>query len=298
MIAFIFASLAFAGPTDMVGELAALDSHDARSARLTQAITEDAAQAARYGAALSVVAALKASNRSDPSIVRMFLMAALSDDANLREAAVKRAQEGGDPPTAGAQPQAAPPPPPAVASGPSPAALQAVGTYKSRHLMRDRWQYSVTTVSSSQYGAWASTSNVSTWAVYQGGTNMLRPLAFAQTVGDAEGVARLEKAKRRRTSGLVVGIAGAMFMAVSPLTLLAFEDDLDTGLAVSLGVLGAGTAMLLPGLLGYMGSQRRLTFPSRTWSPTEADQWVSDYNDRLRGELGLTPVDTREVDGL
>ena len=39
-------------------------------------------------------------------------------------------------------------------------------------------------------------------------------------------------------------------------------------------------------------------FPARIWTPERADELIRTYNAEVRDELGLTPHDTREIDGL
>jgi hypothetical protein len=190
----------------------------ARRDRVTAVFaTADGDRAARLGQALAVLAHLERADRSDVSIVRLFVRAALADDPAIRAAAVDAASVFGDPPLlavaagtpgatsqSGATSQFAAPP---CVTPPAPASAEALRTYKARRLERSEFTAAglyYMPMNSGFYGRGFTSLHM--WTVTDGGGERLRGDTFARLTGDREKLARFEPAcwhpsSRRRTGG-------------------------------------------------------------------------------------------------
>lgn len=246
----------------LVKELGALPTHAARRARLTAALGEaaDADRAARLGNALATVGALERTKRTDASIVRMFLSAALSGDPSVRAAALAAANAGGDPPVAGVAPVAVPAPvaapsapvavpapiaaPSAPFAGPVaastdaavaaaprlPASPEKIRQYKARRLVRGDLTSTVGGFSSYKGTGSGYVATIHTWAVRDGGGAPYPTPAFARAVGDGRTLARLDREKKTGTSlavGFGVGTAALGIASVAAFSSVPAEPTWD-----------------------------------------------------------------------
>jgi len=87
---------------DLIAALMRLPSPDGRRARLVQELSDPSnstLENEQLGSALSVLGALAADKREDPYIVRLFLIAALHADPEVRNEATLAARRGQGPPT-------------------------------------------------------------------------------------------------------------------------------------------------------------------------------------------------------
>ncbi len=304
-----------AGATEpLIAELVAM-SGPARKARLAAELgtATDPDRLAALGQSLSVASQLDRHGRTDPSIVRLFLRAALSGDAGTRAAAVAAAVANGDPPMIGAAPPptaatptaAAPvpiPQPPPAAKPTDPEKLRA---YKQRHLVRGALQFTVG--ASTQYGGYVK--SVNTWGVSDGGGAPFGANDFAALVGDEATASRLRSEIQRAK-----GTAAGMWVATGALTVtavvaLASQQDHtlydsddgayrdNTGNIVVFGLASSGALMtgLFAGLNPWW-AQSRQQYIYRYYDPAAADRLIGGYNARLRAELGLTEAEVQGID--
>ncbi|MEL6346338.1 MAG: hypothetical protein AAFV53_24720 [Myxococcota bacterium] len=241
---------------------------------------DDANAVAQLSNGLATMRALDAAQRTDPSLLRLFLMAAMSSDAPLRTQAITAATIGGDPPLSAPQPITDP---------------RAQERYDRQRLRRDRL-----TVTSGYYSIYGgSISTYDTWSVYDGGGKPYTVREFAETVGDQRMIRRL-KGKTRRAVLTTAAGTGAMILGFG----IAFseysnadntngieEDDLDSGRFLTwslIGTAGMGTAMIA----GIVPPIRR-RYVSLFYEAHEADQLIDSYNERLRQDLGVTHTSRR-----
>jgi hypothetical protein len=257
----------------------------------------DGETAGIVGQALAVVGYLETTQRTDPSIVRMFLTAAFSTDAATRGAAVDAAKAGGDPPSA-VTPAADAVTPPTVAvprASPDPALLR---KYNSQHLVRGSLDLTVGSVYGSGGATYGSVSTISTWTVRDGAGAPLNTFSFAERVGDTAGLAR---AQSKRSTAQALGIGGfgvGSILYIASLAALAGDDldpNRDRQLRTATGLLVAGTVAYIPGVVGVVmwGNVKHI---AKNYRPDEADRWIEKYNAGLRADLGLSEQDVQAID--
>jgi hypothetical protein len=269
------------------------------SAQLASA-TASADDLARVAAALAVSNALAASNRTDPSILRLFFAAALSGDSATRQAAVEQARAGGDPPAAGAAGVSAPGP----LSGPAAPQLSTgeatrLMEYRSKHLIRDALNLSGVAMA----GNVAVVTSVHTWGVYDGNHAPIRTGEFATMTGDS---AMLDQLRHRRKVGTVAAVvAGAVGVAL--LADSAYYWHINSIAPYSAPqwsiALGVGTTEVLVGVGALTGAaltpwaiHRRQQLAYLYYDIPRADELITRYNAKLAEDLGLTPEQASSID--
>lgn len=273
----------------------------ARQARLTEALLASAADpdgAARVASATRVVLALAETERSDRSVVRAFLVAALGDDPAVRAQAVEQATAGGDPPGMVALPMplavpvVAPAPPPES----DPVALRA---YAKDRLFRDRLDMSYTDVYIAQGAAWANDIHVNTWGVYDGGGNLYGARGFAQKVGDGAGLVGLHRRRHKVLGGSWASIAGGAAVSTTGFVLMStsarspnFEGRLYGGATAAI----VGSIPLAVGLAFLQKELRFGDLVSRRYDEDATDAWIERYNRALQLKLGLSDADALDID--
>jgi hypothetical protein len=186
----------------------------------------------------------------------------------------------------------------AVQSG---ARLTALKQYQLRHMVRAP----LGMVSSGFVPIFAGTTMVSgvpytaslqTWTVYDGGGATFKAGAFAERVQDT---ATLERFAKVRHTRLVMGIAlsavGAAVATGSAVAIANTPRYWSQGSYTPLLCFGAGLVTLEMGVLLPLRRPERQMI-SKAYEPEEADRWVASYNGALRGELGLTELDTAAID--
>lgn len=291
------APVARPGDALLAQTLAAPDA-PARKKLLTDALASgqlDGETAGIAGQALAVVGYLETTNRTDPSIVRMFLTAAFSADAATRGAAVDAARAGGDPPGVAPHAPFLPTVVAAPTAAPDPAALR---KYNSGRLVRGSLDLTVGSVYGTHGTMYGSVSTVATWTVRDGAGAPLNTISFADRVGDTTGAAR---ARSQRTTGQVLGIGGigvGSILYIASLGLLLGNDldpNRDQQLRTATGLLVAGTVAYIPGIAGVLVWNNALVIPKH-YRPEEADGWIEKHNARLRTQLGLTEQDVQSID--
>lgn len=278
---------------ELENAVVAAPSWSARRSTVTDAFaTADSGQAARLGQVLAVLGHLERASRTDPSIVRLFVRAALADDPAVREAAVNAANAHGDPPTV-----AAPgPQPAAVIAGASVAPRRVVSAeslraYKSRRLLRSgstsMGAYSIPMASGfSSVG----TFSVDGWKVTDGGGAPVHALSFARVTGDHQQLALFKKQKRTAvavTVGAGIASAGLLIATVNSFA----HYDPNAALWASASSLCVTFAVVTPIATGI--DRRNI---QRSYSPAEADARIETYNASIRTSLGLTDEDVLEID--
>lgn len=282
--------------SDLVEEVVALEGAAAREERLTEELVARAGQADAadpLASALAVSRALDATDRADPTVLRLFLVAALDSEASTRASAVDAAEAGGDPPLPARSERVARVPEPAPVPAtppPEPASPASLRTYRSQYLKRDRLDLvSVTTTPQ-----WTLVGQVNTWTVVQGGSVPLIPYTFATLVGDRSKAAALRQSKSTHTAW-VVGLAGvgtAMFVGGAGATLANLDSDATPGLVVMTVSLVPLTAMAFEAK-----ALQRLKLFDHQYTVSEADRDIESYNSKLRDQLGLDEGATTEIDG-
>jgi hypothetical protein len=277
---------------DLVSDLVALPDNAARKARLVAMLddpTVDPAVAGRLGEAIAVVSSLEATKRSDPTVVRLFLRAALDPDPAVRQAAVAAARANGDPPTVASAPYAVTVPH-VVAVAPS-ADPALVRKYRDQHLVRGPMNFTMGTFDASEGGV-GYVGTVDTWTVRDGGGAPHNTVTFAKAVGDSATVSRLDRQKKKATTtAVVLAVAGAGIVAGG----LAMYDE-DQSLAVPLTLTGIGFAVGLSAIVPPVVATERRTLISAVYTPEAADRWIASYNAALRARLGLTQADVQSID--
>lgn len=285
---------------DLVAKLVSMKDWAARRAALTaqMATNTDADALGRLAAAIAVSNSLEAAGRYDPSIVRMFLQAALSADSHVRQAAMDAARTNGDPPTAPAThvtPDSATTAPAedAVASEPphvvDPAVLR---DYARRRFVRD----SLTLVSGGQYYVGSHT----TWSVYDGKGAPIPALAFARAAGDKATLARMaHQAKVGRNVAIVGSVVGTVGLGLTVVGLNMVDPVRDMQTDAGIGVTATGVGMifgytLFP--LALFPAWQRTTTAAHFYSTSRADTYIDAYNAHLRAELGLTEADVQSIE--
>jgi hypothetical protein len=297
----------------LVEALVALPDHATRRARLTTELgaTADGDRAGRLGQALAVVGHLERTKRTDPSIVRLFLRAALADDAATRAAAVQAASVGGDPPAATGAPAAPAATPAAVpASGspvlaapiaPSSPPVAALREYKRRHLVRDALEITsggAVPVTYGGYTAWQSWSQTEhTWGVRDGGGAQLTTTSFARLVSDSSTLAKM-KDEREKAKGwaIALGVGGGA-ATVAGLALFASDPNFDdAGGVAGIGLLTGGLTSAALCWMPPVMTRGRQKYVKSYYSIARADALVESYNAKLRGDLKLTEEDVKDID--
>jgi hypothetical protein len=289
----------------LAGELATLTDPDA---------------IARASSGLAVVNALDRTHRTDHSVVKLFLTAAMAPDAALRHSAVEAANAGGDPPVSGApaasiavNPAAVNPPPanptplenplPPTDAPPHVALPATLQEYRNRHLTRGTLTATSLSVTSIGRMTTASSTTLVAWTVYDGGGAPFTTRSFASHVGDHAVLQRLdlERARSRRIT-IGCGVAAAMsipfqiyYLHIASIAPIAApqSDAAFAGWVTAFGLLAtSGTVAITVPL--YV--QRHQQFVHNYYSPATADRWITTYNAGLRTELGLDDADTADID--
>jgi hypothetical protein len=278
-----------AEPIPTAEELAALPDHAARIARLTAFLASGSADAEAVAAASvaqATVAQLAQHGRTDPSVVKMFLAAALSADPALRAAALSAASANGDPPLAGSAQ-----PPPVAPAAPAPASLDPdrIRSYRTRYLHDEP----LTVLGFGTYSVGGTTVPYATasagWAVYSGGAPLRVP-ALAEALDDRE---MLDVLHRRNTTNTALGVVGWTAVAAGFGMMFAALDDDDFDL------LYPGAVVVLLGTVPAMAplyAQKKRTWAGRFWDKDDLDAKVAAHNQALQRELGLTPAEVVEAE--
>ncbi len=292
----------------LVDAIVALPDPASRRARLAAELTQttDADLAARLGAASAVLARLDASQRGDRTVVRLFLLAALSWDASVRAQALAAAASGGDPPMpAGAPSPAVPPPTAAVGTPTDDERLAHLHEYKNGRLARASLTVITQTLGTYQAPAWpghgvggfsgGGVSGQATWTVQKGGSP-LSALEFATLVADREGAARLQAHQSAsHTVGPLVSLAG-LGLAVGGAAWLLGPDGQsgDYVPPLTLTLVGAGLGTV--GVLYWESADPAKSPVAKFYSIDDADGWIDRYNAGLRDGLGLSLQDVTGID--
>jgi hypothetical protein len=205
-----------------------------------------------------------------------------------------------------------PEPPPAARQ----ASMQALTAFRRQHLaIRSyaRWEGGGATVIHGGWGGWGpyhhlgwglGTSYVirdpahqtHDWAVFRGDQRLSVP-AYLEEVGDTArlgGLQRdIERAELSHHVGYGVGLAGAATLLVAMVGVRSAQDleGYQTWNSVALGGVLAGVGGVMVGSHGNSKAQRlRADFRS-TVDYDAVQEQVDAYNERLRGELGLSPAE-------
>jgi hypothetical protein len=272
-------------PAPTVDALVALPDHAARTTALTTFLasgSSDADAVASASVALAVVGQLAANNRTDPSVVRMFLAAALSSDPSLRAAALTAAAANGDPPVA--------PPAPAPTAGLDPNRIRA---YRARYLHTGplnlvRW-------GATSFGdVWVPYSTTqSGWAVYQNG-DALRVPALATALSDQALLDHMDRRNRQATVAAIAGWTGVGGGFAAMLAALEV-DDLDTSLALIGGGSAVAIGASLPAMAPFFNRQKR-TWAGKFYEQADINARIDTYNQALQQELGLSDAEVVEAE--
>ena len=181
-----------------------------------------------------------------------------------------------------------------AAERPAPAVdPSALSAYAERRLFRDTLELSFTDPSISSGAAWSSELQVSTWGVYDGAGALYGARAFAEAVGDEEGLEVLTERRRRLLAleGTVVGAGAGLLLSGTAVVLTTPDggrrDLLWTGSALSV----AGSLTLAVGLATLNTELRFGDLVSRRYRDVDADQWIEVHNSALQEELGLSDPD-------
>jgi len=291
-----------AAPSDwpaLIEALVALSDHAARIAAINRELAEratDSDAAARLTMALAVTSQLDTHARTDPSIVRLFLRAAMADDAQLRADALSAAAANGDPPIAPSEPSLGGTI--TVDSGsPAAPAPQTLRDYSSRRLKRDTLSMTTGAVYGSNGSTYGSVSTTVTWGIYDGGGAPYNTANFAALVGDTETPQVLEERLRKgRARAWGLGLGGIAMTTVGSVMVsnAGYDDDaaLLGGITLAtVGLVGACTFYAPP-----LIARARNNMVAYNYTPDAADRWIQKYNSELREELGLSSEDTQEID--
>lgn len=297
---------------ELIEPLVALPDHSARRTRLVEEVSStkwQPDQLAAIGQALAVVSELERHGRSDPSIVRLFLRAALSDDATVRAATISAAQQNGDPPslmgTSAATTQAgnsmsAPasiqsgamlPTSPEPSAGVSPDKLEMLKRYKAQRLVRDKLNF---TMMSGGGKSPVTYTSVATWTVYDGGGAPYSARGFGEKVGDDALLVRMEdEFKGAIMGGVGLGLGGVLLAVLSKNALDNSQDgeSLYPILGFTLGLTAAGCSIAPP-----MYIYRRQQFVANYYSTDDVDTRIRAYNQKLAEGLNLSPSDVSGLD--
>ena len=276
----------------LLDSLLALDDHPARRQALAAAMASDPEHTVRAAEAMAVVTQLETTDRTDPSVVRFFLEAALSDDADTRTAAIDAASRRGDPPRAVVVVVTTevihdrPAEPVAPAAAPAPFdRLGALRAYNARHLARG--------VSSSPSAAPfpPTLKSAPPWAIYQGGSALLTTAQFADAVSDAS---LLEHLRDQRTGSRIGGgalVVGGALIGAAGFGMLDTDDPTAPALLVGAG--GLALAGGIGWIAGVPAAQRRV---DRYYRVDVADVQIEVYNAELRSTLGVSEEDALPID--
>ncbi len=289
---------------ELVDHLVEQPDHEIRIDVLTDLsaqLGDDPDLGARLGQAMAVLSALERSDRNDLTVVRLFLRAALCDQAEARSAALRSASDGGDPPMvadealglAFAQPVASeltielPP----LFTDRSPLAM----AYKEYH--RKRMVRGTTAVRFDRVGRPIHDKTPGwKWMVYRGRTS-LSPQGFAREIGDRAMLARLENdTKQVRTiSNVLFGIVGVA--AVAQIGVMA-KKGVDFVEEPSILVLPA--AVIAPALPWAIVMPIKVRNDQQWifnyYSKNKAIMKIRKHNDELQEELGITDEQMKELD--
>jgi hypothetical protein len=272
-----------------VDALMAMPSTPERVASLRAVLdggTTDGETLAKAATAIQVLEKLDAAGRTDPAVVRGFLEAALSDEAERRDDAVEVAATGLPP---GPRPPVEMATASVVVAVERPADLEKLRAYRQRRLYKDTREV-VQGTTTAGYGAVGSYAN---WTVFQD-SQAFGARGFALEVGDTEKVAYLRR-RDQIAAGWAIGLGVAGIAAAAGGLAMAGDDDAANdpvafALVVSSPVL-VGVSIGLP-----LGVSQRRKWVAHSYAPEEAQRWIDQYNDALRTELGLTADDVRAVE--
>lgn len=287
MFPFVVIAPVFAAePAPSVEALVALPDHAARIALLAQYLASGPADAdaiAAASVAQATVTQLERHGRTDPSVVRLFLVAASSPDPAVRTAALTAASANGDPPLPMAKPASpAPASPPALDP-------DRIRTYRTRYLHDE--PFTLVTFGAYAVGGVAVPYATATtgWAVYQGG-GPLRVPALAKVLADEE---MLDLLKRRNSTNLALGIVGWTMFGGGLGMSLADVDGNNSGLLY--GGLGLALAGMVPAFVPLYAAKKRI-WAGKFYEKEVLDAKVSTFNQELQRELSLSSAEVVEAE--
>ncbi len=285
----------------LLDDLMALPSHAARLELLGARMGETAGDpdaSGRLSQATAVVLGLQRTERSDPSVLRFFLEAALCDDPTLRAQAVQAASSGGDPPRLSAAQVEEVQQTPVTAE--AKASLDdAVKAYERDCLWIGDNGVRVQAYIG-PYGGWANVTEE--WSVYRGRSRYhLDARSFATKMNDRTVLRTLDAEAQRvkKIQPLFYGITGALTVAQIVVAATAGSSSYDAQFgdhpAHFLPALAAtpflSIAIVMPIYYGNKKDEVRSYY-----TKSHAASKIGRYNNTLRDEHGLTKEDLEEAD--
>jgi hypothetical protein len=293
------AAASAAAPADaLVEALVALPDHAARRARLASelAAARDGESAARLGQAVTVVAHLERTGRGDPTVVRLFLRAALASDPATRAAAVEAASRGGDPPVVAVVSPATVSPATVSPASASPASASPATVSPATVSPATVSPAGDRTVALAEYKRKALSHG--RYAVRDGSGRLYSAMEFARLVGDAE-MSRKLRGEEQNAKSWMVGLSAAAVVSTAVGLGVVAANPSDTnnqavGSLVAAGGLGFGACAWIPPVRTHYW--HKLGMHGNTTS--RADAQIEKYNAALRDRLGLTATDVAGLELL
>jgi len=187
--------------------------------------------------------------------------------------------------------------------------LGALRVYKTKRLIRRSSTF--TTYSSSSDGS-SSSSTTMTWIVEDGGGTPLRPLQFAERMGDTAVMEQIEQEQRQGTAGTLVMLGAGLGCLGSGIPMMAvgiraqvdavdYSDssynpgpDPRTVIGMSTMITGAVLLAMFHWPAGI--AQARANWVANFYTPEQTDELIRQYNDQVGEELGLSREDVLQMD--